>query len=211
MIRVGERLAQERKKKGLTIEEVAKATKIRPQYITALEKGEYEKLPSSAYAHGFVRNYASFLELPVKEILPIFRREFDEREFLGVLPESFTKPNTSPFIRFRLGTTGLVASLGIFFILIFVLFQYRSAFFAPSLSLSQPPENAIMHNQSVTVVGKTDPNNTVTVNDVPVFIDASGNFKKDISVFTGDVIITVKVVNNFGKKTILVRHIRVIP
>ncbi len=139
----------------------------------------------------------------------MFRREFDEREHLGVLPESFTRPNNSPFIRFRFGTTGIVVILGILFIVGFVIFQYRAAFFEPSLSVTQPAENAVLHSQNVTVAGQTDNNTTVTVNDMPVFIDANGNFRKDISLFTGNATITIKVINSFGKKTILVRHVKV--
>ena len=52
MIRVGQLLRDERVRKRLTIEEVAKATKIRTNFLSAIEKGEYKKLPSSAYAQG---------------------------------------------------------------------------------------------------------------------------------------------------------------
>jgi len=64
MVNVGEKLYEERVKKGHTLEEVSKATKIRASFLLAIEKGEYKKLPSGTYVHGFVRNYARFLGLP---------------------------------------------------------------------------------------------------------------------------------------------------
>lgn len=206
MIRVGDRLKKERLLKKLTIEEVAKATKIRPSFLQALEEGDYKQLPSSAYIQGFIRNYAEFLELPVQETMAIFRREFDEREFLGVLPESFTQKQ-KPLPGFRLGPMAIFLTLGVLFILIYVFFQYKSAFFDPSLSINIPKENAITSTQVVTVSGTTDPNTTVTINNVPIYIDKDGNFKKDIAVLTGPTIIVAKAINSFGRKSTVIRHI----
>jgi cytoskeletal protein RodZ len=207
MITIGERLAQERRKQHLTIEEIAKATKIREKFLEALEKGEYYKLPSSAYIQGFIKNYAEFLGLPVKETLALFRREFDEREFLGVLPTSFTKPKRQIFPGFRLGTTPVIIGMIFFIIIGFIFYQYRFAFFNPSISIVSPKENEIITTQTITVIGKTDANVTITINDAPVFLDKDGNFKKDITLFTGNASITIKVVNNFGRKSLLVRHV----
>src|SRR5258708_508503 len=96
MVRLGQRLKEERTLKNLTIDEVAKATKIRPQFISAMEQGNYKNLPSKAYAHGFVKNYISFLGLSMRDSLAMFRREFDEKEYVDVLPESFTKQKNIP-------------------------------------------------------------------------------------------------------------------
>jgi len=209
MIRVGERLAIVRKKKGFTIEEVAKATKIRAQFLQAIEKGDYKSLPSSAYIQGFIRNYAEFLDLPVRETVMLFKREFDEREYLGVLPESFTYKKSKFFPGFRFGIPSLFIATLILFILFYVLFQYKAAFFSPTITIAKPQENAFVSGQIVTVIGKTDPNTTLTINDIPVYTDKDGMFKKDIAVFTGANTITAKAVNNFGKQTTLIRHIHV--
>ena len=63
MIKAGEKLQEARLSKGLTLEDVSKSTKIKISYLEFIENGEYEKLPSVSYAHGFVRNYAKFLGL----------------------------------------------------------------------------------------------------------------------------------------------------
>src|SRR5579871_1222382 len=91
MIRLGQWLSDERHRKGLTLEEVAKATKIKTAFLAYIEAGEYSLLPSSAYAQGFVKNYASFLGLPVKETLALFRREYAGENPVSVLPESLAK------------------------------------------------------------------------------------------------------------------------
>lgn len=209
MVKLGDRLQQERKRQGLTIEEIAKATKIRPQFIEAIEKGDYKKLPSSAYAQGFVKNYVNYLGLPEKELLALFRREFDEEEFLGVLPESFTKPKEISLQGVKIRRAGIIG-VGLLLVLIFyIFFQYRSAFFSPSLSIQNPPDNAILNTQTVTVTGSTEPDATVSVDGLPVYVDNSGNYTKAITVFPGIVTIVVKATNSFGKVSTIERHITV--
>ncbi len=43
---IGQRLREKRLKKGLTIEDIAKATKIRIGFLQAIENSDYKKLPS---------------------------------------------------------------------------------------------------------------------------------------------------------------------
>lgn len=209
MIRVGDRLAQERRRRGLTLDEVAAATKIRPQFLQALEKGDYKKLPSSAYIQGFLKNYTQYLGLPTREVLALFRREFNEKEFLDVLPESFTKPANPSRFRIRLGPTTIIATLILLFIIGFVIFRYKAAFTDPSLTIDSPPENAVITVPVVTVSGATDPNTTLTINDIPVVVDKNGNYKKDIAVLAGTTEVTVKAINNFGRQSTVVHHLSV--
>jgi len=211
MVTVGERLAQERIRRRLTIEEVSKATKIQSKFLLALEKGEYTKLPSMAYIQGFIKNYTEYLGLPTKEILIVFRREFNEKEYQRRLQGSLRKPQTSRFAGFRLQTTTIAVILGLFFICGFILYQYRFAFTDPSLTISVPKENAKIHAQAVVIIGKTDPNAVITINDTPAYVDSDGNFQKAVQVFAGNTIITVKAVNRFKRKSTGIRHILVVP
>lgn len=209
MISVGERLAQERIRRGFTIEEVSQATKIQPKFLLALEQGEYKKFPSSAYIQGFVKNYTDYLGLPSKKFLILLRREFNEKEYQKTVQKNFAKPHTAHFTGFRFQTTTIAAIFGLFFICGFVLYQYRSAFTNPTLTITSPKENARINAQIVSVIGKTDPNAAVTINDAPAYVDSNGNFKKDLQVFAGNTTITAKAVNRFQKKSIVIRHINV--
>jgi cytoskeletal protein RodZ len=209
MVHIGEKLREEREKKVYTLEQVSKATKIRLSFLTAIEKGDYKKLPSATYAYGFVRNYARFLKLPEKEILALFKREYDEEKILKVLPEGLAGTDDFPISRFKITQTFRIFFLIVFVLAVYLLFQYRAAIFNPSLKVSLPVENSKISSETVTVVGKTDPNSTVFVNSELAVLDKDGNFKKTINVFPGNVKITIKSVNNFKKTTILERHIEV--
>lgn len=62
MKHIGEYLKQRRCEKNITLEEVASQTGIREQYLTALESGDFEKIPGDVFIKGFIRNYGNFLE-----------------------------------------------------------------------------------------------------------------------------------------------------
>ena len=209
MVRAGERLCEERIKKGLTLEEVSKATKIRLSFLTYIEKGEYKKLPSGAYAHGFVRNYAKFLGLAENELLALFKREYDEEKFIKVLPEGLARKDDFPLKRIKFGQTFKFLILIFLALISYIVFQYRAAIFSPSLNVSKPTEGEVIETLEVEVMGKTDPNSTVFVNNQTASLDKDGNFRKNINVFPGKTKITIKVVNNFNKITILERQIEV--
>lgn len=66
---VGKILAQARHQRGLTIDEAAHATKLRPDKILALENDDYASFASNAYAKGFLKNYARYLGVDVADFL----------------------------------------------------------------------------------------------------------------------------------------------
>lgn len=209
MVRAGQKLRAERLKKGLTLEAVSKATKIKVQFLASIEMGEYEKLPASTYAQGFVRNYAKFLEMKEDEILAIFRREFDEEKSFKVLPEGFVGQEGFPSRKLRIQQTAKIIIFVFIALLAYTIFQYRYAIINPPLEVYTPLEGDVVLSQRIEVLGKTDPNATVFVNNDPAYLDNRGTFKKTITLFVGKTTITIKVVNSFGRETVAERHIEV--
>jgi cytoskeleton protein RodZ len=55
------RLRHARECKGIALEDAARVTRISSEYLRALEEGHTDKLPSEAYAKGFLRSYGHFL------------------------------------------------------------------------------------------------------------------------------------------------------
>ena len=89
---VGEFFRQVRETKGLTIDEVASKTRIRTDFVKALEDGNFAKLPDQVFARGFVRSYARSLGLDEEDAIHrfiqsagSFYEKQDERERLKVL------------------------------------------------------------------------------------------------------------------------------
>lgn len=211
MIRIGAQFQEERKKQNLSLEEVARATKIRVDFLSAIEGGDYKKLPGVSYAHGFVRNYARFLGLPVEKSLALFRREFDEKKSMEVLPRGLTNQGEFSLPKFRIGRSTILIAAILVIIVLFLLFQYRSAFFNPDLRVEAPLENQTVNSLIVEVKGKTDPNSTLSVENEQVPIEKNGSFRKGITVFPGRTSIDFQVENKFGRITAVKRNIIVKP
>ncbi len=57
----GERLQREREMRGITLDEIANATKIGTRSLRALEQEDFDKLPGGIFNKGFVRAYARYL------------------------------------------------------------------------------------------------------------------------------------------------------
>lgn len=57
----GERLRREREMRGVSLDEIATATKIGTRSLKALEDEQFSKLPGGIFNKGFVRAYARFL------------------------------------------------------------------------------------------------------------------------------------------------------
>ena len=70
---VGEFFRQVRETKGLTVEEVASKTRIRSDFVKALEDGNFAKLPDQVFARGFVRSYARSLGLDEEDAMHLLR------------------------------------------------------------------------------------------------------------------------------------------
>lgn len=88
---VGEFFRQVRETKGLTVDEVASKTRIRTDFVKALEDGNFAKLPDQVFARGFVRSYARSLGLDEEDAIHrfiqsagSFYEKQDERERLKV-------------------------------------------------------------------------------------------------------------------------------
>jgi len=73
MTSIGQRLKEAREDKRLTLEKVFEATRIRAQYLQALEADDLSVMPSPVQARGYLRNYAEFLELDVSKLLDEMR------------------------------------------------------------------------------------------------------------------------------------------
>ncbi len=69
---IGEFFKQVREAKGLTIDDVASKTRIRNDFVKALEEGNFAKLPDQVFARGFVRSYARSLGLDEDDAIQRF-------------------------------------------------------------------------------------------------------------------------------------------
>lgn len=75
---VGKILKEARQKhKVRDLNAIAKELCIRPYLLEALEQGNFGSFPSYCYATGFLKNYASYLNLDNKEIISRYEAEYE--------------------------------------------------------------------------------------------------------------------------------------
>jgi cytoskeletal protein RodZ len=196
MRKISDILKEEREKKGYTIQEVEEQTKIKKDFIRAIEDGRFYDLPSEAYALGFVKNYAEFLGIPQKKASALFRREYEGKN-LSPLPKfsalSFSKTLFGLRTLFIIGTILTVVG--------YIFFQYNSLFFGPPLEIFSPKNHEVAKSNIITISGKTDPYATILINGDDVYVDVSGRFQKSLYLFEGRSKISIVAKNRFGKET----------
>ncbi|MFH1277723.1 MAG: helix-turn-helix domain-containing protein [Candidatus Eisenbacteria bacterium] len=75
---VGETLKRAREKKQISVAELAKRTRVRAEFLEALEEDRYEIFPARTYVVGFLRSCARALGLDEEELLRRFRADRGE-------------------------------------------------------------------------------------------------------------------------------------
>jgi len=205
---VGEILLEVRKKREITLAAVSEVTKIRPEFIRAIESNDFGRLPSLPTAYGFIKNYADFLGISSKFVLAVFRRDYCQNDEGKIIPRGLVKPLNKPKIFFssRLGLF-LAGALFIFGILFYLFFQYFSLIRGPKLKITSPIDQAEVSSSSVQTVGKTEPDATITINGDLITVDPEGNFNSTISLAKGKNLIIVEATNKLGKKRRVVREV----
>lgn len=66
---IGEKLEEARNKKGISVREAAEATKIRGDFLAAMENDSMDIMLPKIYIRGFIGNYAKFLKLNPNELM----------------------------------------------------------------------------------------------------------------------------------------------
>jgi cytoskeletal protein RodZ len=65
----GEELRREREIRGISLKEIADATKISKRFLEAIERNDHRTLPAPVFTRGFVREYARYLGLNAEDMV----------------------------------------------------------------------------------------------------------------------------------------------
>jgi cytoskeletal protein RodZ len=64
-----------RRNRGITLEQIASATKISVRLLTAIEQGDFRKLPGGIYDTNYIKQYAKAIDYDESAILAAYRRD----------------------------------------------------------------------------------------------------------------------------------------
>ncbi len=194
---IGSYLKSVRKAKKISLNELAEETKIKKEFIDAIEKESWQHLPEFPVVRGFVKNIATALELDRDKTTALLRRDYPPQ-----------KPSVSPELDLKEGfhwgprTTFLLGVLSITLLIVsYLLYQYFSFNQPPVLSVTAPTAGSTLPEGDIKVIGTTNPQASVRVNNQPAIVDEEGNFETVIEVTKETNIISVRAVSRSDKES----------
>lgn len=73
---IGPALRKARLHRGKSLEEASRQTRIRADYLEALEREEFHAVPGDVYVRGFLRTYSSYLGLRPEKVLGVYEGRY---------------------------------------------------------------------------------------------------------------------------------------
>jgi cytoskeletal protein RodZ len=121
-VTLGSLLGEARQARGVTLEQAAATIRIRVRHLAALEGDRLAELPAPVYVRGYLRTYATYLEIDADALVDAYEAAYDgSGGSLAIRPmSSFT---TSPNVVL---TAPVAGAIGLFLLLLaFSAYVYR--------------------------------------------------------------------------------------
>ena len=139
---IGRYLRGERELRKVSLEEVSKFTRIKEQYLSAIEEDRYDLLPSAIYVKGYLTAYARYLGLDPNDTVLRYQRYLkeltiaEEKRLEQQKPEpprqvSFSAKRAMPYLVLAILSTMIVLT-------VFFVRQILQASFRPALNQREP-------------------------------------------------------------------------
>src|SRR3989344_6298545 len=160
-----------REQRGVSLELAATKTGISLKYLSALESGDFQKLPGAVYAKNFFKTYVAFLGGNVEEGLRYFE-----------------KTNTTPPLRKQSKTTthkalmtprriewtlaGVIAAI----LLSYFIFEVRHLSAPPTVEIFSPKDNEQLSVRTTAIDGRVGAQGSVIINGEIDFVRPDGTF-----------------------------------
>jgi len=86
MLGVGSALRAVRESRGLSLEEAARDTRVRLEFLEAIEAEAFEHLHGDVHVRGCLRTFATYLRLSPDKVVTAYEDEFGAAEAISVAP-----------------------------------------------------------------------------------------------------------------------------
>lgn len=201
MLTVGDIFTRERKRLKLSLDDVAKMTRVRKQFLEALEHNDWDVFESKIYIHGAIKSYAGALNLDQEKMIAYFRRDYEKKEvvrFKERVSAKHFRPETRKII---------LAGVAFIFTIFLSYFIYQLHLFLspPEVEIVSPQES-ITRKEKITVVGQTEKDAAITIFGDTVYQDENGQFTYDFALKEGRNELVIEVIGANGKETIFTRE-----
>lgn len=203
---VGEILEESRREQNLSLEEAARATRIHQNQLSTIELGKYSELPGGVYSEKILETYANFLNLDFVGLKKLFDKEIRLSQ----------KPNKKTFVskvsarNFIVTPRVIEISLTVVVVLLlltYLSFEINHIFSPPPLTVTYPTDNLVTEKSTIEIVGQTEKEAEVKINDQAIQIDVQGNFRESVSLKNGLNVIKISAAKKRSRENIIYRQI----
>ncbi len=102
--KIGQKLHRARQEQNISLDQAAEETHIRLHYLEALERGDFNRLPSEAHVRGFLRAYAEYLGIASQPLL----NSLNEQEQTPLVAEFDSPDEQTPAVTETPGNSILI-------------------------------------------------------------------------------------------------------
>ncbi len=178
--KVGEILAEARNKRHINIDEAAKDLDIPFRYLEALETNNFKDLPNVKFVKQIFKKYCQYLKIDFYNTWQVYKNDYYFSTFnksIKIQNRHFTSwPN---LIR------RLLIALVIGAILIFLFIKVEQIFAPPDLNISYPYDGLIVSDRQIILVGKSESEVQLIINNKEICVDEQGSFETIIDLQKG--------------------------
>jgi len=200
---IGKIFKESRIRKRISLSRLEELTKIKKEFIRAIENDDWESLPEYPSVLGFVKSISGRVGIDSKKAIALLRRDYPPKDVKVNSKLDISKRFIwSPKLTFLVGI-----SIVIIIIAVYLGVEYKKFISPPKLDLILPKEGQVIDNKHLLVEGVTDVDSTIKVNNQPILVDENGkfSFELEISEKTGDIVVIAR--SRSGKETVLKRDI----
>lgn len=202
---IGQILKEARIQRDYSLHYIGEKTKIKKNFIEAIENQNWQALPAFPTVLGFVKSISAVIGVDEKTATATLKRDYPPQKLrINPKPDVSSKFFWSPKLTFTLGIIGvLVVVFG------YLIFQYVGFISPPKLNVESPKEGQTIVGNSVLVFGSTNGDAKITVNNQPVIVADDGKFSVNIEITPDTNEIDVVALSRSGKMTEVKRKIEV--
>jgi len=193
---------------GLSIDEIAEATKIRKPLLLAIEQSALHEIAEPFYRTLILKTYSEYVGLDWHDIQTEYNRE---SAYLSSTVSSRTV-NTAGIQRSELWVaTRMIKNFLLGFVLIsagaYVAFLAFAAFQPPSLVVQNPPNNFESTSNTAVVKGAVSGESDIRINGQRVLKKGDGSFEQAVTLSSGMNVIQIAAAKKYSKESVVTRTV----
>ena len=205
---IAQELKNVRQKNKLTKQTVADKINKNIKYIEAMENGHFDKLPEGVYGKNFIREYMRFFGINTKMINDIENTE-TKKKLLKKQKRLFSIK--TPSIRYFIALPKIIKNIIITVLILicasYLIYYINNIVSPPKILIIYPQKDQVIKKSNITIIGKTEPEINITINNKKILLSDEGNFSENINLNTGINVITIVGQKKYSKQQVIVRNI----